>query len=47
VSAGAGAGPCARGRFQLVLLPQAGHAVQEDEPVRTAEALLAFVRRYT
>jgi pimeloyl-ACP methyl ester carboxylesterase len=30
----------------MVLLPQAGHAVQEDEPGKTARAILAFAQRY-
>ncbi|MEW5299451.1 MAG: hypothetical protein WDW36_002468 [Sanguina aurantia] len=35
-----------QGRFQMVLLPQAGHAIHEDEPVKTADALLAFLKRF-
>ena len=35
-----------QGKFQMVLLPQAGHALQEDEPRKTAEAVLAFAQRY-
>lgn len=35
-----------QGRFQLVLLPQAGHAVHEDEPEKTAEAVGGFLRRF-
>jgi protein phosphatase methylesterase 1 len=35
-----------QGRFQTVVMPGAGHAVQEDEPVKTAEAVLAFAQRY-
>jgi len=35
-----------QGRFQLVLVPQAGHAIQEDEHARTADALAAFLRRF-
>ncbi|MEW5312924.1 MAG: hypothetical protein WDW38_004522 [Sanguina aurantia] len=35
-----------QGKFQMVLLPQAGHAIHEDEPVKTADALLAFLRRF-
>ncbi|GAB4813324.1 hypothetical protein N2152v2_000370 [Parachlorella kessleri] len=35
-----------QGRFQLVLLPQAGHAVHEDEPERTAQAVDAFLHRF-
>jgi protein phosphatase methylesterase 1 len=36
-----------QGRFQLVLVPRAGHALHEDEPEATAAALAAFVRRNT
>jgi hypothetical protein len=36
-----------QGRFQLVLVTQAGHAVQEDNPETTAAALALFVRRCT
>ncbi|KAK9838122.1 hypothetical protein WJX81_002596 [Elliptochloris bilobata] len=35
-----------QGRFQLALLPQAGHAVHEDESQRTAELLQNFTRRF-
>jgi protein phosphatase methylesterase 1 len=31
---------------QLVLMPTAGHAIQEDEPHQTAEVLLAFLKRF-
>ena len=34
------------GKFQMVLFPDAGHAVHEDEPERVADAVAAFVRRY-
>ena len=34
-----------QGRFQLVLVRGAGHALQEDAPEATAAALAAFVRR--
>jgi len=34
-----------QGRFQLAVLPRAGHAVQEDEPAATATALAAFLQR--
>jgi protein phosphatase methylesterase 1 len=34
-----------QGKFQLELLPQAGHVVQEDEPDATAAKLLQFIRR--
>ena len=33
------------GRFQLVVVPEAGHAMQEDNPRMTAAALEAFIRR--
>jgi protein phosphatase methylesterase 1 len=35
------------GKFQLVLLQGVGHAVQEDAPDRTAEALLTFAKRFS
>ena len=35
-----------KGRFQLLLLPNAGHAMQEDEPEAVARALASFIRRY-
>jgi protein phosphatase methylesterase 1 len=35
-----------QGRFQLVLMPTAGHAIQEDEPAKTAEHLAAFLHRF-
>lgn len=35
-----------QGKFQPVLLPQAGHAVHEDEPERTADAIATFIRRF-
>lgn len=35
-----------QGKFQMVLLPQAGHAVQEDEPDKTADAVASFVARF-
>lgn len=34
-----------QGKFQLVVLPEAGHFVQEDIPERTAEILVEFFRR--
>ena len=34
-----------QGKFQLVVLPEAGHFVQEDVPERTAELLVEFWRR--
>jgi hypothetical protein len=35
-----------QGKFQLVLMPAAGHAIQEDEPAATAEHLAAFLHRF-
>lgn len=35
-----------QGKFQLVVLPAAGHAVQEDEADKTAESLLQFLHRF-
>jgi protein phosphatase methylesterase 1 len=34
-----------QGKFQLVVLPEAGHFVQEDVPERTAELLVEFWKR--
>ena len=34
-----------QGRFQLVVVPLAGHALHEDNPGQTAAALAAFIRR--
>ena len=34
-----------QGKFQLVVLPEAGHFIQEDVPDRTAELLVEFFRR--
>ena len=39
--------PVEQGRFQLVLMPGAGHALHEDAPEATAAALADFVRRCT
>lgn len=33
------------GKFQLQVLPTAGHFVHEDAPNRTAELLVEFVKR--
>ena len=30
----------------MILLPAAGHAIQEDEAARTADAILSFIARY-
>ncbi|DBA69992.1 TPA: hypothetical protein ACH3X2_012343 [Trebouxia sp. C0005] len=35
-----------QGKFQLVLLPQAGHAVHEDEYQRSAEVIANFMQRF-
>lgn len=35
-----------QGRFQLALMPTAGHAIQEDEAAKTAEQILSFVQRF-
>lgn len=35
-----------QGKFQLVLMPTAGHAIQEDEPERTAEHVAQFLHRF-
>jgi protein phosphatase methylesterase 1 len=35
-----------QGKFQLVLMPAAGHAIQEDEPDKTAEHVRQFLQRF-
>ena len=35
-----------QGKFQTVVAPGAGHAVHEDEPQKTANALAGFLERY-
>lgn len=35
-----------QGKFQLVLLPQAGHAVHEDQHQRSAEVIANFIQRF-
>ena len=35
-----------QGRFQTVVVPGAGHAVHEDEPRKTADAVAGFLVRY-
>ncbi|DBA73372.1 TPA: hypothetical protein ACH3X1_011416 [Trebouxia sp. C0004] len=35
-----------QGKFQLVLLPQAGHAVHEDQYQQTAEVIANFMQRF-
>lgn len=34
-----------QGKYQLVVIPEAGHFVHEDVPVKTAEALIELWRR--
>jgi len=34
-----------QGKFQLMVFPNSGHAVQEDEPARMAKELVAFWKR--
>jgi len=34
-----------QGKFQLVVFPTCGHAIQEDDPVKTANALAQFCQR--
>eukprot|EP01122_Echinamoeba_exundans_P013088 TRINITY_DN5655_c0_g1_i1.p1 TRINITY_DN5655_c0_g1~~TRINITY_DN5655_c0_g1_i1.p1 ORF type:complete len:369 (+),score=33.58 TRINITY_DN5655_c0_g1_i1:19-1125(+) len=35
-----------QGKFQLEILPQAGHSIQEDDPLNTAQKVTDFLRRY-
>lgn len=35
-----------QGKFQLVLMPTAGHAIHEDEAAATAEHLSHFLTRF-
>lgn len=35
-----------QGKFQLVVIPKAGHAVHEDQPVLVAQKIAAFLDRY-
>ena len=35
-----------QGKFQLVLVPEAGHVIHEDEPGRTAAAVLGFLKQF-
>ena len=35
-----------QGKFQMLILPKAGHAVQEDAPEKVADALAAFIQRH-
>lgn len=33
------------GKFQLQIFPEAGHFIQEDQPVKTAQILVDFYKR--
>jgi len=33
------------GKYQLQVFPEAGHFVQEDQPIKTAQVLVDFYRR--
>lgn len=35
-----------QGKFQLAMMPNAGHAIQEDEAGKVAEAITQFVQRF-
>lgn len=35
-----------QGRFQLALMPTAGHAIQEDEAAKTSDQILQFLHRF-
>jgi len=34
-----------QGKFQTILMPGAGHSVHEDQPERTAQTIIDFLRR--
>jgi len=34
-----------QGKFQMILLPLAGHTIQEDDPIKTSNALIQFLQR--
>lgn len=34
-----------QGKFQLQILPEAGHFIQEDQPAKTAQILVDFYKR--
>eukprot|EP00824_Muranothrix_gubernata_P004015 TRINITY_DN1516_c0_g1_i2.p1 TRINITY_DN1516_c0_g1~~TRINITY_DN1516_c0_g1_i2.p1 ORF type:complete len:391 (+),score=60.45 TRINITY_DN1516_c0_g1_i2:73-1173(+) len=34
-----------QGKFQLLILPEVGHIIQEDAPTRVSQALIGFMRR--
>ena len=36
---------CVQGKFQMKVLP-AGHAIHEDEPQKTCEAVDEFIQRF-
>lgn len=35
-----------QGKFQMVLVPQSGHAIQEDEPEEVAQTVQSFIQRF-
>ena len=35
-----------QGKFQMAVIPQAGHAVHEDQPTAVADRVAAFLTRY-
>ena len=35
-----------QGKFQLSMMPNSGHAIQEDESTKVAEALGQFIQRF-
>jgi len=36
-----------QGKFKLVLLPDVGHCLQEDDPKRTSEVLQDLAKRFS
>lgn len=36
-----------QGKFQLLLLPNSGHAIQEDTPEKLSDAILTFIKRFS
>ena len=35
-----------QGKFQLTCMPQAGHAIHEDQPIKVAQHIATFVTRH-
>eukprot|EP00892_Ulva_mutabilis_P009563 jgi/Ulvmu1/697/UM010_0069.1 len=35
-----------QGKFQMVLVPQSGHAIQEDEPEEVVQTVQSFIKRF-